>query len=843
MLKEKIQDYFKRYPALRILFFFDPIQEYLEEVEALELDSICIEYYSNTPFSLKCKLIQELKNEKVVLYLPIAAPRSQDEYHEFPLLGLLLANKELQLDNVGLFLEEFNLPSHYKSLVHKYISELKRDNIKRVCTPILNSTTLNESDIQQALVSAFLKFKDIASWSLICAKLIGLAAKEEDSCTSVINRIHKIGIEESVIKKLQIYSANQLYELNLAVISKISKGVLYNRLTKDIDSAAPNDPYQQLKLNDSRAVIHLNQLLHDVNSSDTIKADFDKAMQLSGTEILGAKLIEIYGEYTDFAEYNADMVWTLLSNLQAQISKEPSLLIKRIEVISLQSNLPTVIINTIAYLFEATKMHNYINANTSYVLDRPEEYIHLYVESTYKLDRSYRKAAVKYKSLELSEIPTILKIEEIHQQLNAAYDKHTDTLNREWLKCLSSFNFDYEKLEVAKQYDFFEKEIANLTQKVVVVISDAMRYEVGTELLSQMHGDSKNIAEIKYMLASIPSKTDVGMAQLLPNGVNYNNGELSINGISTSGIENRAKILQSVNPKARAVQYSDIEGGKLNELRELFKNPIVYVYHDVIDATGDKKSSERRTFEAVKSSIEELKRFVTSLHSSYNVSKVILTADHGFLYQENTIEDRDKETLVADAVTSGNRYYITNDKEEDVMAYSFPLSATTQFDEDLYVNIPLSVNRYKKQGVGHQFVHGGGSLQELIIPVIESSRQREKVVSKVNPLIINTDSLSIVSNILKPNILQENEVSRLVKERTISIALYLGSNRVSNKEIIKLNSTSDQPTERLSRVELNLLSEASNASMLKLKVFDIEDEFNSLIELRVPNNTLISTDF
>ena len=66
---------------------------------------------------------------------------------------------------------------------------------------------------------------------------------------------------------------------------------------------------------------------------------------------------------------------------------------------------------------------------------------------------------------------------------------------------------------------------------------------------------------------------------------------------------------------------------------------MVYIYHDVIDATGDKKPSERRTFEAVKDAINELKIFVKMLHSSYNVSKVIITADHGFLYNDREIEE------------------------------------------------------------------------------------------------------------------------------------------------------------------------------------------------------------
>ena len=63
----------------------------------------------------------------------------------------------------------------------------------------------------------------------------------------------------------------------------------------------------------------------------------------------------------------------------------------------------------------------------------------------------------------------------------------------------------------------------------------------------------------------------------------------------------------------------------------------------MIDATGDKKASERRTFDAVEDSIEELKKFVKLLHASYNVAKVYITADHGFLYNDEEIKEKDKE--------------------------------------------------------------------------------------------------------------------------------------------------------------------------------------------------------
>ena len=82
MIQEKVQEYFNRFPDLRILFFFDETQEYLEEVEKLELPNIQVAYWQNNPFSLKCQLLDELKDAKVLLYLPMAHPNNQEAYHK-----------------------------------------------------------------------------------------------------------------------------------------------------------------------------------------------------------------------------------------------------------------------------------------------------------------------------------------------------------------------------------------------------------------------------------------------------------------------------------------------------------------------------------------------------------------------------------------------------------------------------------------------------------------------------------------------------------------------------------------------------------------------------------------
>jgi uncharacterized protein (TIGR02687 family) len=845
MIQEKVEDYFKRSPELRILFFFDEARENEEEVKALNMEDIHIEVWENNPFTLKCKLIDELSNSKVLLYLTIKQPTTKDDFQHFPLMGLLLANKELQLDNVGAFMEEYHLQRHQKSLVSKYIKELKYEGVQEVCKPILNASNFEEPVLQRALMSSFLNFKTIEPWTILVGKLLTLSIEEDaKNLQRVVKKLKDLSFEDVVVRHIQEVTGTAIQSIDNSKLLHVAKAVLYNKLTQTMGVSKATDPYAALKIEDATQITRLNQMLQEVDRQSQLKLAFDSLLEKVSKDIKGSKLIEIYGEDANFAEFSAEMVWTILSKIQSHIATAPSEIIKKLETLSLQTNLPLVIQQVLKYSIQVAKVHQYVNEVTSYILDTTEDYVHWYTNNLYKVDSSFRRAILIRKSIDDTEVPNNFEIENIQASLNATYDKHTDTLNREWLRCLNHFNFEYSKINIPKQYDFYKTEIADKDQKVVVIISDALRYEAGYELLSQMHGDPKNTAEIRYMMASIPSKTNVGMAQLLPGKTfEFNGGDIKIDSISASSTY-RSNILEGFNKSSLAIQYGSLDGLDRPQIRDIFKNDVVYVYHDVIDSTGDTRASERRTFDAVKDSIEELQKFVKLLHGSYNVAKVYITADHGFLYNDKKIEEKDQEYLPSiDVALSHNRYYATTQVTRPDMGYCIPLSATTKFKDELYITVPLSVNRYRKSGVGHQFVHGGGSLQELIVPLIESSRKREKVTRKVNPLLLQRGSFRIVSNILKLNILQENEVSRLEKERSITVGLYKDTVIVSNQVEFVLNSTSESPSERLSAIELTLNGDAVMESFLKLKIFDKEDMLNPIIEERVENKTIISNDF
>lgn len=842
MIQEKATQYFANFPALKILFLFDEAQEFLEEVQQIVSQDFKVVFWENNPFVLKYQLTHELQDQKVLLYLALPQPNTQEMYHAFPLMGLLLANKELQLDNVGAFMEEFGLQRDQKRLVAKYMSELKYASVQDVVRPVLLSGNFQEKELQQGLLAAFFKFKNIENWVVLITKLFILAQeKNEAAFKRVQQKIKNTHLAEIITDKIKYHIGYEIKEITAEEFLQATKVLVYNYTMQQV-RLVKNDLYGALKITDTSQLTAINQFWQILESNTLVSIGFQELLTTIQQSIKGEQLVVSYGLEADYAYYSNNLTWAILNQLQKNILNNDENGLAILENLALQQEIQRAVKETVRFLRQVLKTTLAIKNTQEYILNTPEEYIHYYTNTGYKIDTNFRRSILLLNEIDTAEVPKNIDLESIKNHLNDTYNTHTETLNRHWLKCLDSIDFKYNAIKTPKQYDFYDTEVAKVDQKLVVIISDALRYEVGEELLSKMHGDTKNTAEIRHLLASIPSKTNVGMAQLLPGEKQFNEGYILSDTISTSST-NRSKILQAYKSNSDAVQFETVYPPNQAKNRILFKKDLVYIYHDVIDAIGDKRVSERRAFDAVRTGVAELAKFVKLLHGSYNVTNVLITADHGFLYADKKIEDKELEQLPSNTLISHNRFFITKEKHEQELGYTFPLKETTAFKDDLYVTIPFATNRYRKSGVGHQFVHCGGSLQELITPLIVSSRKRIEVAKKVNPTILNKGKLRVVSNILKFNVLQENEVSRIEKERTISIALYKETKLVSNAIELVLNSTSEAPSDRLTNIELVILPEAATESVLKLKVFDVEDQLNPLIEELVTNNTSIARDF
>lgn len=846
MLKDKIEHYFTRYPQLKILFLFDAGQEYREDFLQLDLPDYRKAEYNNNDFFLKVHLNGDWLNDKVVLYLPMKQPIDKEEMQGFPLLDLLFANKSMQPDDsIGDFMEKYGLQRHQRSLAEKYLHELRYKGAQEVVKPYLTAAAFLEENLIHGLLSFFLKFSQVEGWEAIIMRLLSLTTTANEAEWNKVNKkISDYGLEDFLLNKITKLTGISLTSWSLVYAKELLDRIKYNLYVQDVGEAHAHDPYKVYWCKSTATIGSINLFHERLLTHARFGEEWLVVLESDHSGIHEKKLVEVYGATGNFHYYSPRLKWEIIGELFSLQPKDAEVILSVVDKLMAGAALP-LFQNALLFV-----QHNYrciqaIASINSYILDSPQQYLSTYTTEWNKIDFHYRKAIWYYRfKIDFADVPLVLDWDKQLDVLNEQYRIFLEKSNREWLKCWSTQDFEIKALGATPQYNFYQKEIKPLDQKVAVIISDGLRYEAGLELLEALNADAKNVAQARYMVASVPSKTQVGMANLLP-GKNYEfqKSSIRVDNLDTSFSEKRDAILKAAEPDSAVVKYTDLDKKGQKEVRDFLKAKVVYIYHNKIDATGH--STESDTFSAVDDSIEQLTRFIKKLHGSYNVSRVLVTADHGFLYNDYVIEEREKEKGSGlESFISDSRFEISSQQEKPSLGYSFPLKNTTRFSEDLFVIIPGSVNRYSGSGRGNQYVHGGASLQELVVPVIESSRKREEVSGLVTPSLVTKD-LKVVSNVLKFILIQEEPVSASDKERTIMVGLYKDSQLVSNEKEIDLNKTSGNPTDRVFQVELHLVQHGKMETQYKLKVFDKGDSnrINALLEADVKNQTLIQTDF
>ena len=844
MIQEKAEQYFEKYPDLRVLFFFDVAGEFATEVDGLNSARFSLLKDAGTPFTTKCGLMELGSEDRVLFYLQQAKPVSQAELSAFPYLGWMMAHKVLELDDVGALMEEFQLPSSLRSLVAKYKSELQYVGVKQVVGPLLHPD-LKEGRLQRGLMSCWLDLNRVESWSLIAARLMAYSlVGREEKWNRVEGKWTALGMKDAVQAQVGQALGDPGFELSLDGMRAAVQRVRYNALTMDLH-VDENDRYAALKEREPIRLAAMQQTLVDgsrMGWSDDVTASLVAADEV----IQGASLVSTYGVEAAFAAYSPSMVEAILTQVVEGLEGNPNRATQQCEQLARQSGLSDDLRSVIAFLAQVSKTRKAISEQGTYRLNTPEEYLEQYTASGYRVDQHYRRAIMAHRALSMAELPSALDLEAVLVGLESAYEDHVEQLNREWLACLDEKQFDYGQVSWPKQAAFYAEEIGEPEHKVAVIISDALRFEAAQELLSVLHIDEKNAAKMRSRLASLPSVTQVGMGLLLPGEKVWNDQGFLAKGKSTQGTPARDAILKSGVPDACAITYDKLQEKTRDERRAIFQSKVVYVYHNVIDAIGDKRNTERRTFDAVEDAVRELAELVKSVHATYNVRHVYVTADHGFLFNAQPLADADLQPLPNEIarVEESTRYFLTEDKVDTDLAYCIPVSMTMDVESSYWISIPKSVNRFRASG-GRQFVHGGGSLQELVVPVIESQRGREAVSQGVGIEILQPDRLRVVSNTLRVNILQADVVDATHKAITITAGLYSdqGGELVSNVETHALDRTVEEPSGRMFQLNFNVTSGGQDHAFLKLKIFEEGDAMNPLKEQRVENKTLINPDF
>lgn len=795
-----------RFASKRVVFWHDATEEYSADLDALELGIVNVIRVQGNEFGVKSKIIAD-NTSKHLVYRAGEIPRGTANW----LLDLELAYGVFTADRTAMLQQELGLSDPALLPVirqhQKFFAASSRKQALEKLLSIGDDEAFLRAKMCQVLVKATgHKLTDIVR-ELLVENAAGKHAKFDDLITFGLDQFFWDGL-------------SSIYKYASATPT-IDDFVLwmFSRAIEDFSSITP-DEFRNIRSD-------FNALRYDVRTQDvmtTLASRAASALDVK-TRIEHRDYREL-AKITIFEEIDRKVIVELAAAVAAQsVTTREVAEIIRLRQHSLWSTKYTKLYKAIqsasALLAEISALPHAI-ATVTVGLEK-------YQSDWFRIDQHYRWFTYAHQTADFQQPLETLKAEVDKQYAN----KYLYNFGGNWQQALEPMR-EWKSAALTPQAKFFDQHVAPIVKdgrtKAVVIISDGMRYEVAEELASMIRGENRFDASLSAMLGSLPSYTQLGMASLLPHSsLELTEEALPVlaDGKPTHGTANRDKILQTVN--GHAIPAAQVLAASGSDLRELYKkHQIFYVYHDRIDASGDDATSERTVFEAAEETLRELLQLVKKWTNA-NATNILITADHGFLYQDTPLEQAYyiSEKPQGEVVTKTNRRYVLGRSLKPSPAFMTFTSAQAGLEGDIDIQIPKSIHRIPLPGAGTRYVHGGASLQEIVVPVISVNKKRKSDVRSVNvDLMPETDK--ITTGQLAVKLLQREPVTDKVQSRQVRLGLYVGDVLISDQPVLSFDSVSEDQRDRYQKKVLYLTQEA--------------DQFNNRpVELRleepIPNTT------
>ena len=786
-IQDKLNDEFAS-GERKLVFWYDDNAEFAEEVDCLKLSNaklhkLTIDNILYTKYFFEC----EDTKDCYLIYAPFPKPADRDNH----LADMIYYSKQFYADRVSMLCADLHISEKHKEQLGLY-SKFWRSNERIEKFTALDIENYNHETIEIGLLSVMSGVKTPSFEEVLKTVIISGEYTENKYITA----FDKMGLIKCFWNLCEKYFG---YNEENPTLEKLVVTLLITYTAHRYKGDLPKSwqPFISYKKND--IAVFISNLMNNI----LYKYQFDLVAQKIETKIKVREYFKTvpaqsYFECDTFEVFDINIISYLASVL---VSNAESLSEEYKEVIKKRSSKKHFSSKYVTYYRAIDKADKLISEIQKFSKDSAkdaDEVIKLYTTKWANIDKHYRGFYIAFDHVESNDILHELKclVENIYSN---SYFMKLSILWADKLEVLSS----YGQLSGQKQYAFYDRIVVPAVKKecTVVIISDGFRYECGIELHNRFKERANTSSELSYMISVLPSYTRLGMAGLLPhNSLTYTEGhDVLVDGEPCVTSEQREKILKAHNSKSVVTTYSEVYSMSREAVRKLMTGQeLIYIYHNQIDARGDHTATENEVLTAAGESILEIMNLIQKLTVDKSITNYIITADHGFIYKRDKLDESDKVNIPKQSGEYLNKRFILSKEQLSItgsLCYSLDyLGAQTR---DLYVTVPRGSDIFKAPGGGQNYVHGGASLQEIIVPLIKVKTERNKKEVGNVEVVLTSLTRKITNLITYLDFIQTENVSDVLQPIRIKVYFEIKSGeKISDEEIIVADRKNATPEKR-----------------------------------------------
>ena len=800
----------------RIIFWYDEDQDFEEKIQSGEIqleDAKLITLDDTNNFEVKKLLTHDDRTSNFCVYCPVTYPDEKNW-----LLPVQLYSEEFRADLVSIWLGEMGIENtaNLRKTVKDYRLFFKT-KAHRTKVANLNQKITAPVHLHKAVIAVLCGVKDTGP-NLLIRTVLRAGTEQEQN-----------GIYQSLVK----YGADSVFWQMVAQVTgyreetpdlgRLSCHILMTAATRTMhmDNLVGLDNFISIP-HQSYCYDFMSEWMHSDEAQDLYglarKTEDELRLparfsQLPVTELVNTEFFPCIDECI-LKNFMADIV---NNTLDADIAltvidrRRTYLWYEHVE-------------NYYTGVVQAANMQKfYLDHSAGFHTVEPHKVWKEYISDYYHMDTYYR---LFQNAFLISLTSSNEQLDDLFKQVadsieNLYVNWYLDNLGTNWATAAKDNLKEYGRiLEVPQQRDFYRSRVENADTRVFVIISDAMRYEVAVTLANELRQETQAKVTMESCEGIFPTVTKFGMAALLP----HKNLKATLQANGTIGVLAdgqptdagcRDGILKSADPSSVTLQYKNIIKMKRADRSALVKGmDVVYIYHNRIDETSH--TDETKVFASCEETISELKNMVRIIVNEFSGTRIFITSDHGFIYTARPLSEDakvDKTTASSEDVEVDRRYLITKKGARP----NFLLPVKFLDDENYDAFAPIGNTRIKKKGPGLYFVHGGISLQEMVVPVIdyhymrtdsaEYRKNKNKYDTKPVTLSLLSASRKISNMIFSLNFYQKEAVG--ANREAATYLLYFTDSegkQVSDTQRVIADRTGSDNQDRTFRVSFNLKS-------------------------------------